>query len=300
MKGKRFTLKEGSSADTLPVNELPVILLGLGHDNHCVYYKDKYKPGMDNIQPTAVWYQKNPAPASVPASALQKGVDGFLGYQVRRRMVVALMQQNQTDGSFYADLAKPYVLDIGAKSIYGEDYPMNMAFTLSGLIRFCSRQRIMPIHFITKLVFDTNSSVPALRFVPYNRGGQVIYLDEATLQPIYATATSDTVADMLRVKELPTQEQLMDAAQAQRIEAQAQVQAQAQAQAQHQQAMAQMQQDMQPQTLPNEVDDILAQAAQTVKHAEAVVAPSESTQPETINSALQDLLQSAGSYGTPA
>ena len=166
LKGNRFTLKEGSSADTLPVNELPVILLGLGHDNHCVYYKDKYKPRMDNIQPTAVWYQKNPAPASVPASALQKGVDGFLGYQVRRRMVVALMQQNQTDGSFYADLAKPYVLDIGAKSIYGEDYPMNMAFTLSGLIRFCSRQRIMPIHFITKLVFDTNSSVPALRFVP--------------------------------------------------------------------------------------------------------------------------------------
>lgn len=200
----QFTLKDAGTSTLYPQPNLPVVILGMAPDNHCVWYSSSYNAERED-QPTAVWWQKDAAPANVPSSVLVKDANGRNQYKICRRLVVAVMQRNNTDGSAFIDYENPYIMDIGSMSIYGKDLPDMMAFSLSGLIRFCHRNRVLPLHFITNIVFDKGSSVPAVRFVPAHNGGQLMFLPPEMLQPIYERAVAPDVADMLKVRLIPAQ-----------------------------------------------------------------------------------------------
>lgn len=204
LKGNRFTLKEGQSSEVYPNQHLPVVILGMAHDNHCLWFNNPYSSQNEDAAPAAVWWEKQGAPGIVPGYVLTEKKDGRNQYQIKRRLAVAILRSDPNTGEVFLDLENPYVLDVGSASIYGKDYPETWAFTLVGLIRLCARMRVMPVHFISTLVFDPRESVPVIRFVPYHtQQGQISYLDAGTLQRIYAVAASPTVTDMLRVKLLP-------------------------------------------------------------------------------------------------
>lgn len=202
-KGFQFTLRDAGSETVHPSPNLPVVILGMAPDNHCTWYHSAYDGTKENVQPDAVWYQKQPVPANVPASVLAKSADGRNQYQISRRIVVALLRENHTTGQMYIDLDNPYVMDCGSMSVFGDDIPDQWAFSLAGLIRFCSRAKVLPLHFVTNVIFDRRQSVPSIRFVPSNQNGQLLFLDADSLAQVYRVATSQTVTDMLHVRLIP-------------------------------------------------------------------------------------------------
>ena len=202
-KGFQFTLRDAGSETVHPSPNLPVVILGMAPDNHCTWYRNAYDGTKENVQPDAVWYQKQPVPANVPASVLAKSADGRNQYQISRRIVVALLRENHTTGQMYIDLDNPYVMDCGSMSVFGDDIPDQWAFSLAGLIRFCSRAKVLPLHFVTNVIFDRRQSVPSIRFVPSNQNGQLLFLDADSLAQVYRVATSQTVTDMLHVRLIP-------------------------------------------------------------------------------------------------
>ena len=202
-KGFQFTLRDAGSETVHPSPNLPVVILGMAPDNHCTWYRNAYDGTKENVQPDAVWYQKQPVPANVPASVLAKSADGRNQYQISRRIVVALLRENHTTGQMYIDLDSPYVMDCGSMSVFGDDIPDQWAFSLAGLIRFCSRAKVLPLHFVTNVIFDRRQSVPSIRFVPSNQNGQLLFLDADSLAQVYRVATSQTVTDMLHVRLIP-------------------------------------------------------------------------------------------------
>ena len=202
-KGFQFTLRDAGSETVHPSPNLPVVILGMAPDNHCTWYHNAYDGTKENVQPDAVWYQKQPVPANVPASVMAKSADGHNQYQISRRIVVALLRENHTTGQMYIDLDNPYVMDCGSMSVFGDDIPDQWAFSLAGLIRFCSRAKVLPLHFVTNVIFDRRQSVPSIRFVPSNQNGQLLFLDADSLAQVYRVATSQTVTDMLHVRLIP-------------------------------------------------------------------------------------------------
>lgn len=204
-KGFQFTLKESGSSTVHPLQYLPIVILGMAHDNHCVWYGKAYGSATEGERPDAVWWEKQGAPANVPASALVKDANGRNQYQIQRRLAVALLRQNHNDGSMFIDLENPFVMDIGAMSIFGADMPNQWAFSLAGLIRFCSRSRVMPLHFVTNVIFDRSQSVPSVRFVPANQNGQLVFLDSFSLEQVYRVAASTEIRDLLNVRVTSTQ-----------------------------------------------------------------------------------------------
>lgn len=204
LRGFQFTLKESGSSTVYPQPFLPAVILGMAPDRHCSWYAKKYSGDADdNVAPDAVWWEKMGAPASVPPQALQKDADGRNQYSIRQRIALAIIKQDVNTGGMFIDLDNPYILDVGAKSLFGKDYPDQFAFSLAGLIRFCARNRILPLQFAVQIIFDRTESVPAIRFVPTNNNGNVTFLDAATLESVYRVAAQPNIADMLKVRLRP-------------------------------------------------------------------------------------------------
>lgn len=204
LRGFQFTLKESGSSTVHPQQFLPAVILGMAPDRHCSWYAKKYAGDVDdNTAPDAVWWEKMGAPANVPPQALQKDADGRNQYSIRQRIALAIIKQDANTGNMFVDLDNPYILDVGAKSLFGKDYPDQFAFSLAGLIRLCARNRILPLQFAVQIIFDRSESVPAIRFVPANQNGQISFLDAATLEAIYRVAAQPHIADMLKVRLRP-------------------------------------------------------------------------------------------------
>ncbi len=328
-RGNQFHLREGSDDEIWPDKFLPVVILGMAPDTHCVWYEGAFTGG-DNSKPTAVWYTSDGAPSIVPASVLQKDANGRNQYQIKQRLVVAVMRQNPENGSMYIDLDRPFIMDISSTALYGNDYPNQMAFSFGGLMRLCKRltvpggAKIRPLHFLTKVVFDPSSTVPSVRFVPANQNGQVIYLDADSLQHIYRVATSSDVANLLKVRTLPetgaaiTQNVAQETSHAPVQPVQPQTTAPSNAAAAQTQPLGAA--PVVASQVPTAQPDIMQQAAAAAQAAQATVAqaapqqeapapqPAPTPAPQTasqtasqsgesLDSALNDLLTSAGAFG---
>ena len=309
-KGFQFTLRDAGSETVHPSPNLPVVILGMAPGNHCTWYRNAYDGTKENVQPDAVWYQKQPVPANVPASVLAKSADGRNQYQISRRIVVALLRENHTTGQMYIDLDNPYVMDCGSMSVFGDDIPDQWAFSLAGLIRFCSRAKVLPLHFVTNVIFDRRQSVPSIRFVPSNQNGQLLFLDADSLAQVYRVATSQTVTDMLHVRLIPdpnaaVQQAAQPVAQPAPAVAPVQPVAPAASVAPAPQPVAPaMQQTMCAQPAPAvaapSTNDLMAQAAQAAAQANAMlnqaapVAPAQSFSQPAPAAPVQPVQQPAG------
>ena len=197
LKGSRFSLKSGQSTELLSSDYLDVVILGDAAADHCTYYAGKYDPANEDVKPTAVWLRGTDAPLVVPPAKLTKDADGRYGYSIQHRTVVAIVnpQTKQLDPN-------PVVFDVGSMSLYGKDIPMSngtSAMSYSSYRRWCSAQGVPPCLLFTRVIFDTSSSVPSVRFIPARNGTAPMLLPPELLGVVLPKAKSAEVKDLLKV-----------------------------------------------------------------------------------------------------
>ena len=123
--------------------------------------------------------------------------DGRYGYSIQHRTVVAIVnpQTKQLDPN-------PVVFDVGSMSLYGKDIPMSngtSAMSYSSYRRWCSSQGVPPCVLFTRVIFDTSSSVPSVRFIPARNGTAPMLLPPELLGVVLPKAKSAEVKDLLKV-----------------------------------------------------------------------------------------------------
>lgn len=210
LKGSRFSLKSGQSTELLSSDYLDVVILGDAAADHCTYYAGKYDPANEDVKPTAVWMRGTDAPLVVPPAKLTKDADGRYGYSIQHRTVVAIVnpQTKQLDPN-------PVVFDVGSMSLYGKDIPMSngtSAMSYSSYRRWCSSQGVPPCLLFTRIIFDTSSSVPSVRFIPARNGTAPMLLPPELLGVVLPKAKSAEVKDLLKVNLIDGTEGVGDAA----------------------------------------------------------------------------------------
>lgn len=207
IKGGRFRLRSGGEEKVLEQAGLNVVILGIGAENYNAWYKDGYdEKSSDNVPPTALWGENDEVPSNVPASVLQKDEKGFNKYAIRRRMVVALADVNAEKGTATIDTEKLYIFDVNAKSNFGSTIAMGniSAYGLGGYVNYLNSKRIFPAMLLTRIVFDTSESVPAVRFIPMcNAQNEPVLLNQINpelLNDVIKTIQDKKVAPLLEVK----------------------------------------------------------------------------------------------------
>lgn len=193
IKGSRFRLKVGGSETVLERTTLDIIFLGIAKENHNVYFKGKYVEGQDDVKPDAVWSANEKPPSNVPASALVKNHEGYLGYATRRRAVFAVADTE--NGKI--DFDNLIVFDVNAKSTFGDTIQSANAFGLGGYIQHLKSFGIYPAMLLTRIVFDTRESVPVVRFIPSYKDGKPNVLPPEILAKVVEVINKGDVAKLL-------------------------------------------------------------------------------------------------------
>lgn len=205
LKGSRIHMIVGGQEVRLESNALDFVILGISTEQYCVWYKDKYKPGEDDGKaPDAIWAQNEPAPSNVPAAALLKDADGRNQYALRRRLVIAAFDTNKSTGEYFLDLETLFVFDVGGMSTFGDDLQIQgagfgKAHSLSNYMQWMKNTGMYPCAMPTKIIFDTNQSVPVVRFIPAvnNQTGQVAVLPPDMFATVVAKAVEPSTLELL-------------------------------------------------------------------------------------------------------
>ena len=197
LKGNRFSLRSGGSSELISTDHLTCVILADAPTDHLIWYRDKYDPTKEDVSPTAVWLYGKDAPAIVPRTVLQKNADGRYDYIRQHRTVIAIVnpQTQQLD-------LTPIVFDVGSMSLYGQDLVLSnnlVAYSYTGFRRWCSSQGIPPCLIFTRVIFDTRSSVPSVRFIPARNDRAPAILPQPELGQVLQLAQSQSVKDLVKV-----------------------------------------------------------------------------------------------------
>lgn len=197
LKGNRFSLRSGGSSELISTDHLTCVILADAPTDHLIWYRDKYDPTKEDVSPTAVWLYGTDAPAIVPRTVLQKNADGRYDYIRQHRTVIAIVnpQTQQLD-------LTPIVFDVGSMSLYGQDLVLSnniVAYSYTGFRRWCSSQGIPPCLIFTRVIFDTRSSVPSVRFIPARNDRAPAILPQPVLGQVLQLAQSQSVKDLVQV-----------------------------------------------------------------------------------------------------
>lgn len=207
-----FTLVENGVARQVANGQVVGVLLGLAPHDFCTWYEKAYTPGQEPEQPDLVWEwpDKNKFPDALPAQFREKQlINGKprWAFRVARRSVWALVSVNQS-GQPMLNLQSPYILDITSMSMYGQGQPQAGTYKFAGLMSMCQRLSqpphfmCSPSMFLTQILLDSQSPVSGVvLFRPQLDNGQLQYLDNDTFQQVLQMMFSQTVQDMLKVKE---------------------------------------------------------------------------------------------------
>ena len=195
--GNRFSLRSGGSSELISTDHLTCVILADAPTDHLIWYRDKYDPTKEDVSPTAVWLYGKDAPAIVPRTVLQKNADGRYDYIRQHRTVIAIVnpQTQQLD-------LTPIVFDVGSMSLYGQDLVLSnnlVAYSYTGFRRWCSSQGIPPCLIFTRVIFDTRSSVPSVRFIPARNDRAPAILPQPVLGQVLQLAQSQSVKDLVKV-----------------------------------------------------------------------------------------------------
>ena len=133
----------------------------------------------------------------MPRTVLQKNADGRYDYIRQHRTVIAIVnpQTQQLD-------LTPIVFDVGSMSLYGQDLVLSnnlVAYSYTGFRRWCSSQGIPPCLIFTRVIFDTRSSVPSVRFIPARNDRAPAILPQPVLGQVLQLAQSQSVKDLVKV-----------------------------------------------------------------------------------------------------
>lgn len=197
LKGNRFSLRSGGSSELISTDHLTCVILADAPTDHLIWYRDKYDPTKEDVSPTAVWLYGTDAPAIVPRTVLQKNADGRYDYIRQHRTVIAIVnpQTQQLD-------LTPIVFDVGSMSLYGQDLVLSnniVAYSYTGFRRWCSSQGVPPCLIFTRVIFDTRSSVPSVRFIPARNDRAPAILPQPVLGQVLQLAQSQSVKDLVKV-----------------------------------------------------------------------------------------------------
>ena len=197
LKGNRFSLRSGGSSELISNDHLTCVILADAPTDHLIWYREKYDPTKEDVSPTAVWLYGKDAPAIVPRTVLQKNADGRYDYIRQHRTVIAIVnpQTQQLD-------LTPIVFDVGSMSLYGQDLVLSnnlVAYSYTGFRRWCSSQGIPPCLIFTRVIFDTRSSVPSVRFIPARNDRAPAILPQPVLGQVLQLAQSQSVKDLVKV-----------------------------------------------------------------------------------------------------
>ena len=197
LKGNRFSLRSGGSSELISTDHLTCVILADAPTDQLIWYRDKYDPTKEDVSPTAVWLYGKDAPAIVPRTVLQKNADGRYDYIRQHRTVIAIVnpQTQQLD-------LTPIVFDVGSMSLYGQDLVLSnnlVAYSYTGFRRWCSSQGIPPCLIFTRVIFDTRSSVPSVRFIPARNDRAPAILPQPVLGQVLQLAQSQSVKDLVKV-----------------------------------------------------------------------------------------------------
>lgn len=210
-----FGLVEGGVTRRVENGNVTGVCLGMAPVDYCSWYEKTYEPGQEPEIPDLVWIwsDRNQFPSALPAQWHQKknrqNQDRW-DFRIARRSVWALMQPDPATGQFYINVETPYIFDITSASLYGKsDTRMNW-YKWAGLIQLCNRFSqppnfiCSPAMFLTRIRIDPTSTVSGVvYFEPLmSTNGSPMYLDSNTFTKVVEVMQSQTIRDMLQVREI--------------------------------------------------------------------------------------------------
>lgn len=209
-----FGLVEGGVTRRVENGQVIGVCLGMAPVDYCSWYEKTYEPGQEPEIPDLVWVwsDRNQFPAALPAHLRQKknrqNQDRW-DFRIARRSVWALLQPHPSTGQFYLNIETPFIFDITSASLYGKsDTQMNW-YKWAGLIQLCNRFSqppnfiCSPAMFLTRIRIDPTSTVSGVvYFEPMMSNGALMYLDSNTFTQVVEVMQSQTIRDMLQVREI--------------------------------------------------------------------------------------------------
>ena len=150
----RFQIKTG--ADGIDIGqEMTIIIAGEDKADHFLYYKNSFDGNA--TAPDAIWYRGTKAPSCVPQSALQRDVNGRLGYQVKRRIAAFVFVNGKL-------LPEPIAFDISGQSLYKSSQPGTSALSYTQYRKQLASLHAIPLQVVTRCTFDPKASVSVVKF----------------------------------------------------------------------------------------------------------------------------------------
>lgn len=211
-----FVLTEGGVARHVANGQVLGVCLGMNPVDYCSWYEKNYEPGQEPEAPDLLWNWPDHTqfPAALPKQWHTKknrlGQDRW-DFRIARRSVWALVQPD-ANGQLTLNTSALYTFDITSASLYGQSDTQQNWYKWAGLIQLCNRYSqppnliCSPAMFLTRILIDTRSTVSGVvYFNPMlTASGTLAYLDSATFQSVVELMQSQTVQDMLQVKEILT------------------------------------------------------------------------------------------------
>lgn len=208
VKGFQFRQLMGGKEVASRRDHLDCVILAIAPENHHTYYSKQFRDE-EGIKPDAVWGQNDPVPANVPASALQKDENGRNKFQIKRRSVIAIFDQNNN-----LDLENLYVFDIGSMSLFGDDLQtpgvgLGKACTLNSYIQLLKNTGIFACAIPTRIIFNTGAGVPTVRFIPHvTQTGDWVFFPTELMHRVFTVVQSQKCQDLVNWrKSVTTQEE---------------------------------------------------------------------------------------------
>jgi hypothetical protein len=198
LKGNRFRqVINGQEVGVWDENYLDVIIVGVVPTLSRIWYEGKYKAGGDNAPPSCYSVDNvTPAadvmnPPSVTCAQCPKNIKGSRigddGHEGKacayfRRMAVMLPGDSTL-----------YYIDVKAMGLFGESNKQLNQFSMNDYAKFLETRGVDASLVITRLSFDTDSSVPKLLFKPYG------YIDEFDAANITAISETNEIQEYLTI-----------------------------------------------------------------------------------------------------
>lgn len=198
LKGNRFRLVvNGKEERVFDENYLDVIVVGVVPHISRMYYEKEFKEG-EKAKPTCYSADGKAPPADLEgkkASACEtcpmneKGSKIVNGVKMKacgffQRLVV--MIAGDESGNYYK-------IDVKSQGLFGDSKPNANQFNLREYAKMLANRGVDASKVVTRLSFDTDSSVPKLMFKAYR------FVDAGEFQRVVDAVGSTEVADMLKI-----------------------------------------------------------------------------------------------------
>lgn len=198
LKGSRFrVVVNGKEEAVRDENYLDVIIVGVVPHISRMYYEGEYQAG-DKAKPTCFSVDGSAPPEDLPTKQASK-CDGCKwnekGSKVQNGMKMKACGFFQRLVVMLAgdDSGNMYRLDVKSQGLFGESHPKVNKFNVRDYAKFVANRGVEVATIVTRLTFDTDSSVPKLLFGPAR------FVTEAEFVTVKEAVASEEVKKLLEI-----------------------------------------------------------------------------------------------------